>query len=175
MQCLVLHVMKKRRHVKKLYCYILWKMSQRCFWIDNRLETFYILICIIAATYWLASVLIRFSSLHTRFPLTSPRFFNTLPKVQHTRSKNLQLSSATKSFPWRRTNTRKNHGYNAVADDLRRQLSSVVESAPARNKRVQNFEEVKNFEPIHTLRSLPDQGEDVCKVWYRLVRKCGFI
>jgi hypothetical protein len=62
------------------------------------------IICKIAISYSLASRLIRFSSLHTCFPFTSPRFY-ALPKVQHTCSKNPELSSATTSFPCRRTNT----------------------------------------------------------------------
>jgi hypothetical protein len=37
--------------------------------------------------------------------------------VHGTSSKNAQVSPATTSFPWRHTNTCKNHGYNAVADD----------------------------------------------------------
>jgi hypothetical protein len=34
---------------------------------------------------------------------------------------------------------------------------------------------VENCGFIHTLRSLPDQGGDVCKVWFRLVQKCEFV
>jgi hypothetical protein len=49
-------------------------MSLKCCWIDNRLDMFYFLICIIATPYSLASCLIRFLSLHTLFPSTSPRF-----------------------------------------------------------------------------------------------------
>jgi len=44
------------------------------------------------------------------------RVFYTLPIVHVTSSKNAKLSSAT-SFSWRHTNTSKNHGYKAVADD----------------------------------------------------------
>jgi type III secretory pathway component EscU len=36
-------------------------------------------------------------------------------------------------------------------------------------------EMVRNFGSIHTLRTLPDQGKDVCKVWVRSVQKCGFV
>jgi len=39
----------------------------------------------------------------------------------------------------------------------------------------QKVEEVKNIGPIHTLRSLPDDGGDVCKVWFRSAQKCGFV
>ena len=91
-------------------------MPLKCCWIDNRLDMFYVLICITATPHSLASCLIRFSSLHTCFPCTSPRFC-ALSKVQHTPSKNAKLSSATTSFSWRCTNTCKNHGYNAVPDD----------------------------------------------------------
>jgi len=38
-------------------------------------------------------------------------------------------------------------------------------------KKVKKVEKVKHFRTIHTLRSLPDQGEDVCKVWFRMVQK----
>jgi len=48
-----------------------------------------------------------------------------------------------------------------------------------KEKRAQKVEEVKNFGPIHNLRSLPDQrGDqrgDVCEVWFRLVQKCEFV
>jgi hypothetical protein len=56
--------------------------------------------------------------------------------VHDTSSKNAKLSSAT-SFPWRHTNTSKNHGYIyiyiyiAVADDSRRQQFRAEDSAPA--------------------------------------------
>jgi type III secretory pathway component EscU len=36
-------------------------------------------------------------------------------------------------------------------------------------KKVENVEKVKHFRTIHTLRSLPDEGKDVCKVWFRNV------
>jgi hypothetical protein len=52
-------------------------------------------------------------------------FFNALPIVHDTSSKNAQVSPATTSFPWRHTNTCKNHGYNAVADDCG-QVSSAT-------------------------------------------------
>ena len=149
-------------------------MSLKCRWIDNRLDMFYILICITATPYSLASCLIRFSPLHTCFPFTSPRFY-ALPKVQHTRSTNAQLS-ATTSFPWRRTNTCKNHGYNAVADDSctgNHLLSWNGHSLTT--KKVKKVEKVKDFGSIHTLPSLPDQGGDACKVWFRLVAKCEFV
>jgi hypothetical protein len=32
-----------------------------------------------------------------------------------------------------------------------------------------------NFGSIHTLRSLSDEGGDLCKVWFRLVQKCEFV
>jgi hypothetical protein len=64
----------------------------------QKLDMFYVLTCIIATPYLLVSCLIRFSSLHTCFPLISPRFY-ALPKVQQTCNKNAQVSSATMSFP----------------------------------------------------------------------------
>jgi len=33
----------------------------------------------------------------------------------------------------------------------------------------EGVEKIKYCGSTHTLRSLPDQGEDVCKVWFRLV------
>jgi hypothetical protein len=150
-------------------------MSLKCCWIDNMLDTFYVLICIIATPYSLASCLIRFSSLHTCFPFTSRRLC-ALPKVQHTRSKNAQLSSATTSFPWRRTNTCNNHGYNTVADDSRTGSHLLSWNRHSLvTKKVKKVEKVKTFGSIHTLRSLPDQGEDVCEAWFWLVQKCEFV
>jgi len=54
-----------------------------------------------------------------------------LPIVHDTSSKNAKLSSATTSFPWHHTNTSKSHGYNAVADDSRRQPFRAEDSATA--------------------------------------------
>jgi hypothetical protein len=39
----------------------------------------------------------------------------------------------------------------------------------------EEVEKVEYFGSIHTLRSLPDQGGDACKVWFRLVQKCEFV
>jgi hypothetical protein len=36
-------------------------------------------------------------------------------------------------------------------------------------KKIKKVEKVKHFRTIHTLRSLPDQGGGVCKVWFKLV------
>jgi hypothetical protein len=66
--------------------------------------------------YSLASCLIRFPFLNTWIPFTSRRFY-ALPIVHDTCTKNAQVSPATTSYPWRDTNTCKNHGYNAVADN----------------------------------------------------------
>jgi len=133
-----------------------------------------IVIIAIAIPYSLASCLIRFTFLHTCIPFTSPRFY-ALPIVHDTSSKNTKLSSATTSFPWRHSNASKNHGYNAVADDSRRQPFCGEDLAPAPDEGQRKVEKVKHFWTIHTLRSLPDQGRDVCKVWFRLVKKCEFV
>jgi hypothetical protein len=61
----------------------------------------------------------------------STAFFYALPIVHDTSSKNAQVSPATTSFPWRHTNTSQNHGYNAVADDSRRQPFRAEDSALA--------------------------------------------
>jgi len=82
----------------------------------------------IAIPYSLASCLIRIPFLHTCIPFTL-RLFYALPVVHDTSSKNAKLSSATTSFPWRHTNTSKNHGYNALADDSRRQPFRAEDSA----------------------------------------------
>ena len=161
----------------------------------------------IAIPYSLASCLIRIPFLHTCIPFTL-RLFYALPVVHDTSSKNAKLSSATTSFPWRHTNTSKNHGYNAVADDscrtrkcrlLQRHFRDVTQIA-ARitditmsrmtcagrhfvprirhsfpTKKVKKVEKVVHFQTIHTLRPVPDQRGDVCKVWFRLVQKCEFV
>jgi hypothetical protein len=168
---------KKWRHVTNLWYYILWEMSLKCYWIDNRLDMFCILICITATPYLLASCLIWYFIICI---IASPyllalrsllRVFYALPKVQHTCSKNAQLSSAITSFPWRRTNTRKNHGYNAVADDSC--ASSHLLSWNWHSLTTKKVKKAKNFGSIHTLWSLLDQGGDVCKVWFRFIHKCS--
>jgi hypothetical protein len=95
--------------------------------------------------------------------------------MHDTSSKNEKLSSATTSFPWRHTITSKNHGYNAVADDSRRQPFRAEDSAPAPDEEGEKVEKVKYFRTIYTLRSLPDEGGDVYKVWFRLVQKWKFV
>jgi hypothetical protein len=68
------------------------------------------------------------------------------------------------------------HGQNAVPGD-----SGAVSFLPRTNrhslptKYVQKVEKVKYYGSIHTLRPPPDQGGDVCKVWFRSVKKCGFV
>jgi hypothetical protein len=42
-------------------------------------------------------------------------------------------------------------------------------------KKVKKVEKFKHFRTIHKLRSLSDQGRDVCKVWLRSVQKCEFV
>jgi len=42
-------------------------------------------------------------------------------------------------------------------------------------RRSKRLKRVKHFRTIHTLRSLPDERGDVCKVCFRLVQKCGFV
>jgi hypothetical protein len=103
-----------------------------------------IVIIAIAFPYSLASCLIRFPFLHTCIPFTSPRFY-TLPIVHDTSSKNAKLSSATTSFPWPYTNTSKNHGYNAVADDLRRQPFCSKDSALVPDRKGQKDRKGETF------------------------------
>jgi hypothetical protein len=205
-----------------------------CKTCTDRLHVIIVIIAI-AIPYLLDSCLLRFPFLHTCIAFTSRRFFYALPKVHDTSSKNAQVSPATTSFPWRYSNTWKNHGYNAVADDSGKMSSattpfpwrhtntcknhrynavaddsgqvSSTTSFPWRHtnlhknnwynavaevscagshfmpgimhllptKKVKNVEKVKRFRTIHTLRSLPDERGDVCKVWFRLVQKCEFV
>jgi hypothetical protein len=48
---------------------------------------------------------------------------------------------------------------------------------PLPTKKVKKVEKekVKHFWTIHTLQFFPDQGGDVCKIWFRLVQKCEFV
>jgi len=71
-------------------------------------------------------------------------FFYALSIVHDTSSKNAKLLSATKSFPWNHTNTNKNRGYNAVADESRRQPFRAEDSAPAPDKVGQKGRKVEN-------------------------------
>jgi hypothetical protein len=62
-------------------------------------------------------------------------------------------------------------------------LSRIIPAPPlchpdykhAPRKTTKKAQKVKNCGSIHTLRSLPDQGGDVRKVWFRLVQKCEFV
>jgi hypothetical protein len=107
-------------------------------------DMLHVVIVIIAIPYSLAFFLIKFSFLHTSIPFTSPRF-NVLPIVHDTSSKNVKLSSATTSFPWRHTNTSKNYGYNAVADNLRRQPFRAGDSAVAPEEEVHKGRKCQTF------------------------------
>ena len=108
-----------------------------------------------------------------------------------------QVSSATTSFPWRHTNTCKNHGYNVSADDSGQVSSATtwrhintrknhgynavagVSCTGSRvvprilyslhTKKVKKVEKDQTFSDHTYPRSLPDEGGDVCKVWFRNV------
>jgi hypothetical protein len=144
-----------------------------------------------AIPYSFASCFIRFPFARTWIPFNSPRCY-ALSIVHDTSSKDAEFSFATTSFSWRHTNTCKNHGYNAVADDSG-QVSSdtnwrhtnthknhgynaVAEVSCAGGHVVPRIlhslptKKVKHFWTIHTVRSLPDQGEDLCEVWFTLVQ-----
>jgi hypothetical protein len=68
------------------------------------------------------------------------------------------------------------HGYNEVAGD-----SGAGSHLPRTNrhslqtKYVEKLGKLKYCGSICILRPSPDQGGDVCKVWFRSVQKCGFI
>jgi hypothetical protein len=47
--------------------------------------------------------------------------------------------------------------------------------AHAPRKTRKKVHKCKHCGSIHTLRCRPDQGGDMCKVWFRLVLKCGFV
>jgi hypothetical protein len=51
-------------------------------------------------------------------------------------------------------------------------LPSMTDKSAKRPKKIQKAE---NFGSIYTLRSLPDQGGDMCKVCFRFVLKCEFV
>jgi hypothetical protein len=163
----------------------------------DRLHVITVIIAI-AVPYSLASRLIRFWFVHTSIPFTSPRIY-ALPIVHDISSKNAKLSSATTSFPWRHTNTSKNHGYNAVADDpcrtrnsrlLQRHFRDVTLTSARitditlsrvtcagshyvprirhlpQDEKGQKGRIGQTFSDHTYSRSLPDQGGDVCKVWF---------
>jgi len=134
-----------------------------------------ILIILTAIPYLLASCLIRLPFLRTCIPFTSPRFY-ALPIEHETSSKNAKLSSAATSLPWRHTNTSKNHGYNAVADDSCAGSHFVPRIRQSLTKlKVKKVENVEHFRTLHTVLSLSDEGGDLCKVWFRLVQKCELV
>jgi hypothetical protein len=68
-------------------------------------------------------------------------------------------------------NTSWNHGYKGIAENghAGSHLVPMILQWPPK-KRGPKVEEVKNFRSIHTLWSLPDQGGDMCKVWFRSVQ-----
>jgi len=157
----------------------------------------------IAVPYSLASCLIRFPFFYTHVFRSRHGVLYALPIVHDTSSKNAQVSPATTSFPWRHTNTCKNHGYNAVADDSGHVSSAaiwrhtntlknhgynavaevscagshvvprILHSLPM--KKVKKVEKSQTFSDHTYPTVIPDEGGDVCKFWFRLVQKCGFV
>jgi hypothetical protein len=94
------------------------------------------------------------------------RVFYALPTVQDTSNKNAQLSSATTSFR-DVTQTRA-----AVTDVTLSRMTCAGSHLLPRIRHSLPTEEVERVKYCgfrHTLRFLPDQGGDVCKVWFRLV------
>jgi hypothetical protein len=68
------------------------------------------------------------------------------------------------------------HGHNAVAGQCGAGSHQLRRNRhPFLTKKVEMVGKVKYCGPIRALRSLPDEGGDVCKVWSRLVRKCAFL
>jgi len=133
-----------------------------CKTCTDRLQVI-IVIIVIAIPYSLASSLIRFPFLHTCIPFTSPHF-NALPIVHDTSSKNAKLSSVTTLFPWRHINTSKNHGYNPVADDLRRHPFRAESSAFLPTKKFKRVEKSNIFGPYITY-GLLQTNEKYVQIW----------
>jgi len=119
-----------------------------------------IVIIAIGIPYSLASCLIRFPFLHTCIPFTSPRFY-ALPIAYDISRKSAKLSSATTSFPGRHTNTSKNHGYNAVADDSCRQPFRAEDSAPAPDEESQKGRKRRTFSD-HTYPTVSSRPRGRC-------------
>jgi hypothetical protein len=68
------------------------------------------------------------------------------------------------------------HGYNAAAMTLGpAAILCPGFRTSSWQKRSKRSKGVKYCGCIHTLRSPPNQGGDVCKVWLRSVQKCGFV
>jgi hypothetical protein len=91
-----------------------------------------------------------------------------------TLSRNVQRASTL--CAWRHTATCRSHGYNALGDaPWRRQpfLRSIMQALAT--EEVEKVGKVEYCGSIRTLRSLPDQGRDVCEVWLRSVQKCEFV
>jgi hypothetical protein len=77
---------------------------------------------------------------------------------------------------WRHTNTFRNHGYNASRDAPyagRHLLRSIGHTLAT--EEVETVGKVEYCGSIRTLRSIPDQVWDVCKVWLRSVHKREFV
>jgi len=67
-------------------------------------------------------------------------------------------------------------GYNTVAVQCGAGSHLLCKNRhPLATKLVEKVGKVKYCGPIHTLRSLPHRGGDVCKVSFRSVQKCGFV
>jgi hypothetical protein len=64
------------------------------------------------------------------------------------------------------------HGFRN--SDLKKEQRNT-HTAINNRKTKETFKKVKDFGSINTLRFLPDQGGDVCEVWFRLVQKCEFV
>jgi len=138
-------------------------MSLKCRYIDNRLDMFHVLICTITTPYSLASCLIWFSSLHTCFPLTSPRFFMHYPWCNTLALRTLNC----------RTNTCRNHGYNAVADDSCAGSHLLSWNRhPLATKKVRKVEKVKILGPYVPYGLFQTKGEMCTKFgsdWFKNV------
>jgi len=105
-----------------------------------------------AFPYSLASCLIRFPFSHTRIPFTSPRFLCIIHGARDVTLTPARITDITLS----RVTRADSHFVGRFWHSLLR-------------KNVKKVKKAKHFRTIHTLRSLPDQGGDVCKVWFRNV------
>jgi len=116
------------------------------------------------------------------------RVVYALPTAQGTYSTNAQLSSAISRMTlganvvcyitddsWRKCRLL-DHGYNAI--EMTPGPAAMLcpgFCTGSRQKRSKRSKRVKYCGSIRTLRSLPDDGRDVCEVWFRSVQKYGFV
>ena len=112
----------------------------------------------------------KYNSLFTFFPSHQVSISTHMHSV-HFSTFSMHYAQCT-SHLWHHTNM----GYNAVAGD-----SGAGSHLPRTNRQslltkyVEKVGKLKYCGSIHTLQPPPDQGGDMCKVWFRSVQKCRFV